>query len=105
MKFRKKPVVIEAEQWFPGKNVDGVEEFDTGDPLTEVMGRIVTLEDHKGSTHYVSPGDWVITGVAGEKYACKDPIFKATYDPVEPEVPDHLKNHSEKYEQDLSWRL
>ncbi len=30
-----------------------------------------------------SPGDWIITGVKGEKYPCKPDIFKATYEPVE----------------------
>lgn len=30
----------------------------------------------------IHPGDWIITGVAGEKYPCKDEIFKATYEPV-----------------------
>ena len=59
-KFRKKPVVIEAEQ------------------LTE---RIVikTLEgDMVGRV-----GDWLITGVNGELYPCKPRIFEATYEPVE----------------------
>lgn len=30
-----------------------------------------------------NPGDWLITGVAGEKYPCKDAIFQATYETVE----------------------
>ena len=29
-----------------------------------------------------NPGDWLITGVAGEKYPCKDDIFRATYEEV-----------------------
>lgn len=32
--------------------------------------------------HIVCPGDWVITGVKGERYACKPDIFDATYEPV-----------------------
>ena len=31
----------------------------------------------------VHPGDWIITGVQGEKYPCKDDVFRATYEPVE----------------------
>jgi len=31
----------------------------------------------------VKPGDWVITGVKGERYPCKPDIFEATYEPVE----------------------
>lgn len=59
-KYRKKPVVIDAEQ------------------ITEQIA-IETLE----GTMIGNPGDWLITGVAGEKYPCKDAIFQATYEPVE----------------------
>ena len=31
----------------------------------------------------VSDGDWIIIGIKGECYPCKDEIFTATYDPVE----------------------
>jgi len=33
----------------------------------------------------VSPGDWIITGVEGERYCCKDSIFKKTYERVNQE--------------------
>jgi len=58
-KYRKKPVVIEAFQ-------------------TAVELKIETLE----GTMTASPGDYVITGVKGEKYPCKPDIFEATYDEV-----------------------
>lgn len=78
MKFRKKPVVIEAEQWFPGKEIVGVrigrDEF-----WDEDGAHICTLE---GPLH-VSPGDWIITGVKGERYPVKDEIFKMTYEKAE----------------------
>ena len=38
--------------------------------------------DTKEGGHIVCPGDWIITGVAGENYPCKPDIFAATYDPV-----------------------
>lgn len=41
-------------------------------------GWIDTLE----GGHVVCPGDWIITGVAGEKYPCKPAIFEATYQPA-----------------------
>ena len=41
-------------------------------------GWIDTLE----GGHTVCPGDWIITGVAGELYPCKPGIFAATYEPV-----------------------
>jgi hypothetical protein len=72
-KFRKRPVIVNAEQWFPGTTVEGVVERANG-----AHGYIETLEGE----YTVDPGDWVITGVAGEKYPCKPEIFAATYDPV-----------------------
>ena len=75
MKYRKKPVVIEAIQWFkPGDHL-GVK------PLYNFTGTgwIHTLE----GGHEVTPGDWIITGVKGEHYPCKPDIFAMTYEPVE----------------------
>jgi hypothetical protein len=74
MKFRKKPVVIEATQWFKD-----------GDHAKVVMHEIFqtpvvyTLEGY----HEVTPGDWIITGVKGEHYPCKPDIFSMTYEPVD----------------------
>lgn len=146
--YRKKPVIIEAVQWFPGATVEGVAQQDpelifsrsghyfylsamgsdgfianawlavddekaldgpvlpfvfwsvkTGerrtaaadDPLTKkyleymkhetlptAYGLIETLEGRMS----VAPGDWIITGVKGEKYPCKPDIFEATYERV-----------------------
>jgi hypothetical protein len=116
--FRKKPVVIEATQWF--KNGDHPHDYaedqvglEDGQPRTfsgeerkangweggvvryfrhhEVSayrscehcrenmhfhGWIDTLE----GGHIVCPGDWIITGIKGERYPCKPDIFEATYD-------------------------
>lgn len=57
--YRKKPVVIEAYQ-------------------TEQAMLIETLE----GIMRAEPGDWIITGVKGERYPCKDDIFRATHEPV-----------------------
>jgi hypothetical protein len=75
VKFRKKPVVIEATQWFK----DGDHPVVYMHPADPVIGRIHTLE----GIHYVTPGDWVITGVKGEHYPCKPDIFEMTYERVE----------------------
>jgi len=73
-KFRKKPVVIEATQWFKhGDNPNVKQHANFG------MGWIKTLE----GGHVVTPGDWIITGVAGEMYPCKPDIFAATYEAEE----------------------
>ena len=84
MKFRKKPVIIEAEQFFYG-DIDSPETAALAERLGlsrnyphSKLWEIETLEGH----HIVSNGDWIITGVKGEKYACKPDIFKLTYEPI-----------------------
>lgn len=110
MRFRKRPVVIEAFRWF--KNGDHPEDDvwrpfeDTGQvPIEPREGAIVRyfrhpnypgknpcpecpriMHDHgfidtKEGGHRVCPGDWIITGVKGERYPCKPEIFAMTYEP------------------------
>lgn len=74
MKYRKKPVVIEATQWF--KDGDHPAVFTGG---LSGLPRIVTLE----GPMFIDIGDWIITGVKGEFYPCKDEIFKMTYEAAE----------------------
>jgi hypothetical protein len=90
-KFRKKPVVIEAEQFFNpkmsafGHVPDGVKWRDVqrGDDSDTVWaGGMYYIETLEGPLR-VSDGDWIITGVKGEKYPCKPDIFEATYEPVD----------------------
>ncbi len=81
VKYRKKPVVIEAVQW----TEDTADELGEFCPAAKIDGgadgslKIVTLE----GTMRVDPGDWVIKGVQGEFYPCKPDIFEATYDKVD----------------------
>lgn len=87
-KFRKKPVVIEAVQYSNsmrehGKLPDGVHIVPWDKPPGGLPpGDYPTIHTLEGD-HLVSHGDWVITGVKGEKYPCKDDIFKSTYEPAE----------------------
>lgn len=70
-KYRKKPVVINAFQWIEGEPwVEGMELGFNGGPV------IKTLEGEMT----VTSGDYIITGVKGERYPCKPDIFEATYD-------------------------
>lgn len=82
MKFRKKPIIIEAEQWFEGKVIDGVKLGITINPMTGNYVKAHMIETLEG-TMIVNTGDWIITGVNGEKYPCKPDIFEKTYEPVE----------------------
>ena len=92
MKYRKKPVVIEAIQYKednlqeiidfvgPSLKVDGSCSVETVmKPSYDVY--IHTLE---GDMH-VDYLDFVIKGVHGEFYPCKPDIFEKTYEPVEDE--------------------
>ena len=92
MRYRKKPVVIEAmlftyppsvalTEWCPamrnlrkGRHPGALGEVD-----------VVTLEDGSDgrAKHVATEGDWIIKGVAGEFYPCKPDIFAATYEPAE----------------------
>jgi len=77
--YRKKPVIIEAEQFNPTQLP-----WPLGvlvDPSSPTGYSIGTLEN-RASGHEVTPGDWIITGVKGEKYPCKQDIFEATYEKV-----------------------
>lgn len=78
-RFRKKPVIIEAVQFYSLGDHPAVY---ASDKSPTGFG-IKTLE-HTAITHEVTPGDWIITGVKGEVYACKPDIFAETYEPVEP---------------------
>lgn len=79
-KFRKKPVVIEAIQ-FLILNSEEVESFVGGDMGRNEKGQIViaTLE----GAMICSINDWIIKGVNGEFYPCKNDIFEKTYELVE----------------------
>lgn len=100
MRYRKKPVEITAHQWF--RNGDHPEDGPADregsvvryyrDPLVpsntvcrlcnvvmHLHGWLDTLE----GGHIVCPGDWIITGIKGEKYPCKPDIFEMTYEPVD----------------------
>ena len=76
MKFRKKPVVIEATQWFKHGDHPAVVVYNKF--MDDGYGWCPTLE----GGHVVTPGDWIITGVAGEHYPCKPDIFEQTYEEV-----------------------
>ena len=83
--YHKKPVVIEAVQFDPHKHPwpDGVIPWrEVGyQPRDMSWGFVETLE----AKMHVLAGDYIITGIAGEKYPCKPDIFHATYEPIEAE--------------------
>lgn len=106
-KYRKKPVVIDATQWFEnGDHPNDGDEWFTSGPFLGTLkegklvryfrrpdvdgqsecrhcGKIMHVHgwiDTLEGGHIVCPGDFVITGVQGEHYPCKPDIFEATYE-------------------------
>lgn len=78
-KYRKKPIVIEAEQWYPGVEIEGVDESAACQLVNHLTPDQAWVETLEGG-HVVSSGDWIIIGVAGERYPCKPDIFEMTYE-------------------------
>lgn len=84
MKFRKKPVEIEATQFFSnnydyerGRGLEGV--IKIKDSFGTIRYAIETLEGRMA----VKEGDWIIKGVKGEFYPCKPDIFEMTYEKLD----------------------
>lgn len=88
MKYRKKPIVIEAmvvpsvfdidgriafEEWLKPKCLDRSAKWTGANLLIDTLEGKMLAE----------PGDWVICGVKGELYPCKPDIFEATYEVAE----------------------
>lgn len=92
MKYRKKPVVIEAVHYRGIQDKDLLTEFLAGNARllnTDVMGHMC-IETLEGECR-ISNGDYIIKGVKGEFYPCKPDIFEMTYEPV-----DHVTNVGKK---------
>lgn len=90
--YRKRPVVVEAfrldnydtdhtvslpPQWFTAELVkQRISMQPNGSAVIKTLEGVMTAEI----------GDWIIQGVKGEIYPCKNDIFRQTYEAV-PEVP------------------
>jgi hypothetical protein len=80
MKYRKRPVVIDADQWLP--NNKACRENALQIPGATIEGNNLLIATLEG-VMTASPDDWIIRGVKGEYYPCKPEIFQATYEKVE----------------------
>lgn len=79
--YRKKPVIIEPQQWFPDRTVKGVHwEQRAGDDGEFLVPYVITIHEQRA---YLAPGDWVMPEpTTGRFYPCKPDIFATTYEPV-----------------------
>jgi hypothetical protein len=93
MKYRKKPVVIEARQltkeslssltqWIDAEGGKTGEWCWDDDDDQFIVERYLTIETLEGNMK-AQENDWVIKGVSGEFYPCKPDIFEMTYERVE----------------------
>ena len=94
MKFRKKPVEIEAvkyfgvgdyaehPQWLDDAIADGT--IFQSDKYDRKLGKVIEVTNIKTleGEYVVSDGDYIIRGIAGELYPCKPDIFDDTYEKV-----------------------
>lgn len=81
-RYRKKPVIIEAVRW-NGFNIVEVLALARGignisQSFADDWLEIETLE----GAMRANKGDWIIRGIKGELYPCKDDIFRSTYEEV-----------------------
>jgi|SRR5689334_14774016 hypothetical protein len=92
MRYRKKPVVIEAIQltpelfWEMYENKKAIFDKFTfcgqyHPPSRTITNAYIMIETLEGKMKAVL-FDWIIKGVAGEFYPCKPDIFEETYEPV-----------------------
>jgi hypothetical protein len=72
-RYLKKAIVVEAVQWFKHGDHSAV----IAESANGTTGYIDTPEGRLR----VEPGDWIITGIAGENYPCKPDIFEQLYTP------------------------
>jgi hypothetical protein len=84
-KWRKKPIAVEAYQWFKESNnftdVTLLEkEHVVGDMI--FVGKIRTLEDTEESCHYVMEGDYIVHGNCNDVWAIKEAIFLKNYEKI-----------------------
>ena len=87
MKYRKKPVVIEAFK-FDGDFISSTGDLYVPEWASEALDIGVLVFEGENDLFVntlegkmlVTPGDYVIQGIQGEIYPCKPDIFEATYE-------------------------
>ena len=86
MKYRKKPVVIEAVKW-TGDNYKEICEFVGKELNSSIIDNTALIIETLEGNHIASKEDFIIKGIQGEFYPCKPDIFLETYEEV-----DEIKN-------------
>lgn len=79
MKFRKKPIIVEAIQW-NGNNWIEVSRFLNGQ-LHKLKNNVFMINTLEGIME-AKVNDWIIKGIKGEFYPCKSDIFEKSYEEI-----------------------
>lgn len=88
-KYIQKPREVDAVQWFPGVEIEGVhitpgeQGVDYGSGLNVGMASIKTINGRE----QVKTGDWIITNETGEKEVCRANRFAQSYEPMFEPIP------------------
>lgn len=88
MKYIKLPVTIEAFRWSGGPELasedmprwitSAIEDGDVWFARDSIGNHVMQMNTMEGVVRAL-PGEWIIRGVAGEIYPCRDSIFRETY--------------------------
>ena len=81
MKYRKKPVVIDAVRWDGDMHLVKKELGQTFQVFSKEKPDSLRIETLEGD-HECRHGDYILKGVKGEFYPCKQDIFEMTYEKV-----------------------
>ena len=81
MKYRKKPIIVEATQWHKQKSLYAPNQRDELSVYYDPEYGDYYIDTLEGR-HEVTDGDWIVTGIKGEKYPVKPDIFEMTYEKV-----------------------
>ena len=85
-KFRKKPVIIDAFQWWKHGDVPEVTVIPIGKKVTEARrAKVGWLETPEGG-HCVFPGDWIIINAKGQISSCNPDTFTRLYEALEQRI-------------------
>lgn len=85
MKVREKEI-FDARQWFPGKEIEGVE----GVNENKLCGCLIAGGKHYNKPHVhvgeyyvlVEPGDWIITDKDGKREVMNTETFNKIYETI-----------------------
>lgn len=79
--FRKKPVVIDAWRFRGLDWLRGMPDWAAGATQDRRGSESLFVQTLEGVME-ARPGDWLIKGIKGEVYPCRDDVFAATYEPA-----------------------